>query len=363
MKKLLVVFRNIIIGLIVLVVILVVLVWGITFHPRDTQSMAVNCEDNAPILQQGQPIKALTYNVQYMAGKNYVFYYDLPNDAGPDERPSSEDITATLAEVARIIEDEDPDFILLQEVDDGSKRTDKEDQLARLLSLLPDEYKCHTSAFYWKAGFVPHPRIMGAIGHKLSIISKYRIEDSTRYQLPVNDADLLTKQFSPKRAILETRLPVEGADDFMLLTTHLEVANRGAEIKQQEIAKLDEVLSAIDGKGNPWLLSGDFNLLPPGGYDLLWEGQQVNFREKSEIEPLYNKYNVFPGPAEVFSDTPENWFTMFINDPSVPELDRTLDYFFYSNNLMMENAYVRNEDTLAISDHLPVIAEFVLPNQ
>jgi len=363
MKRLLIIFRNIIIGLIGLGVVAVVLIWAITFHPRETQFMVVECEDNAPILQQGQSIKALTYNVQYMAGKNYVFYYDLPNDAGPDERPSSEDITATLAEVARIIKDEDPDFILLQEVDDGSKRTDYEDQLARLLSLLPGEYKCHTSAFYWKAGFVPHPRIMGAIGQKISIISKYRIDESTRYQLPINDADLLTRQFSPKRAILEARLPVEGGDDFMLLTTHLEVADRGAEIKQQEIAKLDDVLQSIDLQGNPWLLSGDFNLLPPGGYDLLWEGQQVNFRKVSEIEPLYNKYNVFPGPTEIFSDNPENWFTMFINDPSVPELDRTVDYFFYSDILTLKNAFLRNEDTLAISDHLPVIAEFTLPNQ
>lgn len=361
MQKLLMVIRNIFIGLIILVAILVVLVWAITFHPPDTQSMTVVCEDNPPILQQGQSIKTLTYNIQYMAGKNYVFYYDLPNDAGPDERPSAEDITATLAEVARIIKDEDPDFILLQEIDDGSKRTDKEDQLARLLTLLSEEYKCHTSAFYWKAGFVPHPRIMGAVGHKLSIISKYRIEDATRYQLPINDADLLTKQFSPKRAILETKLPVEDGADFFLLTTHLEVANRGSEIKQQEIAKLDDVLRAIDREGNPWLLGGDFNLLPPGGYELLWDGQHVNFREISEIEPIYNNYNVFPGFTEVSGDNPGTWFTMFINNPTVPELDRTVDYFFYSDVLTLNSAYVRSEDTLAISDHLPVIAEFMLP--
>ena len=361
MNKVLKVFRNIFIGLAILVVALVALVWAVTFHPSDTKEVLVVCDEGAPILQPGGVIKSLTYNVQYMAGKNYVFFYDLPNDAGLDERPSAEDITATLGEVARIIKDEDPDFILLQEIDDGSKRTDNEDQLARLLELLPDEYKCHTSAFYWKAGFVPHPRIMGTIGHKLSIISKYRIETALRYQLPINPADLLTQQFSPKRAILEARLPVEGEKDFLLLTTHLEVANRGPEIKQQEIAKIDEVLQSIDQAGNPWLLGGDFNLLPPGGYEFLWDGQQNNFREVSEIEPLFNRYNVFPGLVEVTGDNPKNWFTMFINDPSVPELDRTIDYVFYSDNLTMTRAHVRNNDTLTISDHLPVIAEFTLP--
>ena len=361
MNKLLKVFRSIFIGLAILVVAFLILIWAITFHPSDTKEVSVVCDKDAPILQSGDAIKSLTYNVQYMAGKNYVFYYDLPNDAGPDERPSAEDITATLEEVARIIEDENPDFILLQEVDDGSKRTDNEDQLARLLVLLPDEYKCHASAFYWKAGFVPHPRIMGAIGHKISIISKYRIETAVRYQLPIHSSDPLTQQFSPKRAILETRLPVEDGDDFILLTTHLEVANRGPEIKQQEIAKINEVLKSIDQAGNPWLLGGDFNLLPPGGYEFLWDGQQNNFREVSEIGPLFDSYNVFPSLEEVTGDNPENWFTMFINDPSVPELDRTVDYFFYSDNLILTKAHVRNNDTLTISDHLPVIAEFTLP--
>lgn len=361
MKRLKRILRNLTLGILILLVLMVVLVWAITFHPRDSQEMAVSCESGAPTLNQGQEIKMLTYNVQYMAGKNYVFFYDLPHDAGPDERPSVEDITVTLAEVARIIKSEDPDFILLQEVDDGSDRTDNEDQLARLMELLPDDFKCHTSAFYWKAGFVPHPRIMGAIGHKMSIISKYQINEVTRYQLPIHQTDLVTQQFSPKRAILEARLPVDGGADFILLNTHLEVANRGPEVKQQEIARLEEVLSGIAASGNAWLLGGDFNLLPPGGYDLLWKGQEEFFREVSEIEPLFDSYNVFPGLAEVTGPNPENYFTMFINDPAVPELDRTVDFIFYSDLLSLSDAHVRSADTLAVSDHLPVIAEFTLP--
>jgi endonuclease/exonuclease/phosphatase family metal-dependent hydrolase len=174
------------------------LVWAITYHPAEVQAEAIVCAEDAPVLQPGQSLKVLSYNVQFVAGKNYVFFYDLPDDAGPDERPSAADIAQTVQEVARVIRAENPDVILLQEVDDGSARTDHEDQLARLRALLPQDYKCHTATFYWKAAFVPHPRIMGAIGQKLAIVSKYRLDRASRYQLALAPGNLLTQQSSTR---------------------------------------------------------------------------------------------------------------------------------------------------------------------
>ena len=352
----------IVIALILLVGFLVLLIWFMNFYPARVTAADVVCEENAPVLQSGQTFKVMTYNVQYMAGKNYVFFYDLPGDSGPDERPSAEDITLTLAEVARVIREEDPDAILLQEVDDGSARTDKEDQLARLMELLPAEYACQTSTFYWKSAFVPHGRIMGAIGHKMSVVSKYQITASTRYQLPLAPSDLLTQQFSPKRAILEARMPVNGGPDFLLMTTHLEVANRGPEVKEAEIAQIDTHLVGLNQAGNPWVLGGDFNLLPPGGYELLPAEQTANyFRPNTELGPIFEKYAVIPGAAEVSGDGYEDWFTMFVNDPRTTAPDRTLDYIFYSGDLTLMDGVVRQGDTWTISDHLPVIAVFRLP--
>lgn len=348
-------------GLAGLGILLGLLVWAITFHPAPSQAAAVVCPEEAPLLQPGQRLKALTYNVQFMAGKNYVFFYDLPHDAGPDERPAAVDIEQTLREVARLIRAEDPDVVLLQEVDDGSTRTDAEDQLARLLTLLPPAYRCHTAAFYWKAAFVPHPRIRGAIGQKLAIISKYRIEEATRYSLPQTPADPLTRQFSPKQAILEARLPVENDQDFMLLTTHLEVANRGAEIMQNQVAAVDQRLAALDQEGYVWLIGGDFNLLPPGQFEQLQASQQGDYRSETELKPLFERYQVIPGLEEVKGEQASQWYTRFVNDPSVGKPDRTLDYFFFAEGLTLVEGYVRQHDTLNVSDHLPVIAEFELP--
>jgi endonuclease/exonuclease/phosphatase family metal-dependent hydrolase len=349
------------ISLVIISGLMALLVWAITYHPSEVQDEAIVCAEDAPILQPGQSLKVLTYNVQFMAGKNYVFFYDLPNDAGPDERPSAADITCTVQEVARIIRDENPHIILLQEVDDGSARTDYEDQLARLLAFLPQDYKCRTSAFYWKAAFVPHPRIRGAIGQKLSIISKYRINQATRYQLALAPGNPLTQQFSPKQAILEARLPVENGQDFALLTTHLEVANRGTEVMQKQVAAVMERLDSLNQEGYAWLIGGDFNLLPPGQFDRLQEDQKSSFRAETELKPLFDRYNVVPSLEALNGDQGPQWYTRFVNDPSVTKPDRTLDYIFFADRVTLVNSYVRQHDTLSISDHLPVIAEFALP--
>ena len=46
-------------------------------------------------------LKVMTWNVQYLAGKRYVFWYDLPGGDGPDTRPSSEDLATTLDVIER----------------------------------------------------------------------------------------------------------------------------------------------------------------------------------------------------------------------------------------------------------------------
>ena len=129
-----------------IIILFLVLVWFTTYHPDEMQQESVTCSKQAPVLKPGQSLKVLSWNVQYMAGKNYFFYYDALDTPGPDERPSAEDVGATLREVARIINAEDPDIILLQEVDDGAKRTDYRDQLADLLPMISDAYLCQASA-------------------------------------------------------------------------------------------------------------------------------------------------------------------------------------------------------------------------
>jgi endonuclease/exonuclease/phosphatase family metal-dependent hydrolase len=337
------------------VLLAIVLVWSTTFHPRDGQPETIFCDGNAPILKPGQTLKVLSWNVQFMAGKGYLFFFELPNDAGPDERPLPADVARTTDEVARIIKEEDPDIVLLQEVDDGARRTGYTDQLRALLSKLPPAYRCHTSTFYWRARFVPHRRIMGSVGMKLSTISKYRITASIRHTLAAVPHNALVRQFHPKRAILETRLPVEGGKDFVVLNLHLDAFPKGSDVMRRQVSQLDAVLTGLSKENYPFVAGGDFNLLPPGQRMRLSPAEAGVYRQDTEMALLYTKYQVIPSLTNVDSPMYSNWFTHFPNSPGVVGPDRTIDYLVLSPQSQVLDAYVRQHDTLRISDHLPLV--------
>ncbi len=341
-----------------LVIVVSALVWIVTYHPHDVQIEPVVCPDDAPLINPGQNLKILTWNVQYMAGKNHVFWYDLLDESGPDERPSAADIASTLRAVARVVKDENPDIILLQEIDHGARRTDYEDQLEKLLALLPKTYVCHTSAYYWKALFVPHPRIMGSVGMKLSTISKYKIREARRHQLACIPKDPITRQFNLKRAILEARFPQTDGRTLVALNLHLDAFAQGTRTMQQQIEQTVTLLRELSQEGLNWVIGGDFNLLPPGdAYDRLAKSEKSYYNAETEIAALFKLFRGIPGLDEVNGLEYTKWFTHFPNKPGIAQPDRTIDYIFISGNLRLGDHYVRQHDTLEISDHFPVVAE------
>ena len=350
------------VAFIVMLVILFSLVWATTHHPDTIQDEPVVSSSGAPTVKAGQVLKIMSWNVQYMAGKNYIFWYDLNDGSGPDERPSSADMADTLSAVSTIIMDEDPDIILLQEIDDGAKRTDDVDQLSDLLACLPKAYRCHASAFYWKASFVPHPRIMGSVGMKLSTISKYRINEARRHQLAVLPKDPITRQFHLKRAILETRLPLTDGNQLVILNTHLESFDQGTSVRQRQVDQILSLLTQLSREGFTWVIGGDFNLVPSeSAYRRLVESEKRSYRPKTEISTIYQLYRGVPSLDQVNGSDYKKWFTHFSNKPFITKPDRTLDYIFISNNIQLGRHYVRQKDTFQISDHFPVVAEIRMP--
>ncbi len=350
-------------ALVALVAVLVVAVRLTTFHPAPLQPAAVTCSPSAPALAPGQHLKVLTWNVQFMAGKNHVFFFDLLDGSGPDERSTPAEIARTLDEVARVIRDEAPDVVMLQEVDHGAARTDHQDQVRELLDRLPPgTFPCRASAYYWKAAYVPHPRIHGAVGMTLAVLSRYRIGAAVRHQLALVPQDVVTRQFNVKRAVLETRLPVAGGGELAVLDTHLDAFAQGTDTMARQVREVDALVTSLSARGVPWVIGGDFNLLPPGGaYQRLPPAQRAYFDPETEAAPLFQHHQAVPTLDEVNGPEHERWFTHFPNDPSVGKPDRTIDYLFFDRRLGVGPHHVRQWDAGAISDHFPVVAEVQLP--
>jgi endonuclease/exonuclease/phosphatase family metal-dependent hydrolase len=228
-------------------------------------------------------------------------------------------VLANARAVANIIRQEDPDVILLQELDDGAGRTHFKDQLQLILSLLPADYAVHTSSFYWQADFVPHSELLGGVGMKMSIISKYRLTSAKRYALPaITTDDILARQYNLKRAIQGAYMPIEGG--------------------------------------------GKLNLLPSdAAYQDLDAGSRKYYNKGgTEITPLLERYNSVPSLPGTLGADRQDWFTHIANDNHSEAPDKTIDYILFTGKLALREHYVRSLGTIKISDHLPVVANFTL---
>ncbi len=343
-------------GIALIVAVLAVAVWTLTFHPEAVQPAPVVCTGHPQPLTPAQTVKILSWNVQYMAGKGYWFFYE----GGTDTTPTKAHIRQTLDQAARVIKAEDPDIVLLQEIDEAARRTHYTDQLKLLQKYLDERYPCRTEAFYWKSGFVPHPDIWGPVGMKLVILSKYRISKATRHQLPLIPENWVSRQFNLKRTLLAARIPYKDTE-IVVMNTHLSAFAQGTDTMERQVAAVKSILTSHTQAGRPWVAGGDFNLLPPGNaYSELTEQQKSAYRPQTEIKPLIEAFHVIPDPKDLSGPNRGNWFTHFPNDPDIKAPNKTIDYIFYADSLKRKSAHVRQANTLRISDHLPVVAEFTL---
>lgn len=304
--------RYTLLGLLLIFSLAVLSIYGLTWRPQPREAVPVSCSANAAPLVPGQALKVMTWNVQFLAGKRYVFWNDLAQ--GDDESPTLEDMAFSLDEVARVIRDEQPDVVLLQELDKGAKASDYQDQFKLLQERLADLYPCGTSAFDWKADFIPNPHIFGSVGRQLATLSRYRIEHAERVQLPVADANFISRQFQPKNALLVSYLPLSDGGQLAVLNTHLERATEPEETPSRQITAVAKTLDKFESTGTPWLIGGDFNQLPLGQYRRLPSEQRTPYSADSPLHLLWDKYPMIPTNNEASGIDREH----FIHRPKLP---------------------------------------------
>ena len=328
----------------------------LNYHPRPLEREEVSNMKAAPILSPDQPVKVITFNVQFLAGTGYDFFYD----GGPDTLVARSDIESTIARVAAFIADANPDFVLLQEVDCEARRTAYLDEVALLCGALPMELRNQVATFYWKSKFVPHPKIMGSAGTKLVLFSRYRLGTARRYQLPCTPGNLIERDFNFKRAILEVDIPLANGQILTILNTHLEAFPKGTDVMNRQIEKLLWRLKSLDDERRPWILGGDFNLLPPGQSVLLSPEARGLHSEPTEIVSIYGRYAGVPTIAEATGKQMRRYFTFTQRSGATRLPVRTLDYLFAAPKVSIGEHAVLQDGMTELSDHLPLMAHFGL---
>ncbi len=224
-------------------------------------------------------------------------------------------------------------------------------------------FGCYSHTPYWKAEFIMHPNILGPVNMRLMTLSKYRIQDATRHQLPRQENNFFERPFYFQRALLETRIATVDEREVALINTHFDAWGAGTGLMQKQIDRSLQILEALDQEGIPWVFGGDLNLLPPDGGRQRLKIAANNagvYEEATALVTLYDKYRGVPAIDDLKGENAQAWFTHFPNDPLIKSPDRTIDYLFYSAQWSPENTFVRQGRTWKVSDHLPVGGTFSL---
>ena len=329
----------------------------LNYHPKPIEQEDPVNLPRASFLSPGQRIKVLTYNVQFFAGTKYSFFYD----GGPDTLVDPRDIETTIRGFAAFIAAHDPDFILLQEVDQGARRTAYLDEVELVRAALPAALRNHVATYYWKSRFVPHPKILGSAGTRLVIFSRYPLAKARRYQLALSPGNPIERDFNFKRAILEVELTLANGETFVILNTHLEPFPKRTNVLERQIETVLWRLNTLDQLKRFWILGGDFNLLPPGQWARLPAAARISHSEPSEISPVFQRYDGVPRIGDATGEAMRKYFTFTQRSGADRIPVRTLDYLFAAPTVTIERYAVLQEGVAQLSDHLPVIGEFKLP--
>ena len=315
------------------------------FRPKPEEPVeVVDNREDTPL--QKKEFTVLSWNVGYCAlGEESEFFMDGGKEVRPD---SAKIIDKNYAGILKLLQAQDPDFIFLQEVDSGSKRSYQKDEVAELRKALqlPSAY-----ALNYACNYVPYPLpTLGRVRSGLLTFSDCGITEAKRISLPcpfswpVSMANL-------KRCLLVTRVPVEGTEhELVLVNLHLEAYDDG-EGKKAQTEQLLGFLEEEYKKGNYVIAGGDWNQIFPETLETY-----PNTHEELWTPGYLNRDDLSEGWTYVWDETFPT--CRLLNQPYDPKDNAGTQYYVIDGFLVSPNveasAKTLDED-FAFSDHNPVL--------
>jgi endonuclease/exonuclease/phosphatase family metal-dependent hydrolase len=288
---------------------------ALLWKPAARERVAVTGQ--ARTARLGETLRFLSWNIQYCGSRKHRFFYD----GGSAVHVPAPDVRETLAAVSTRLGD--VDVALLQEVDRGSDRTGRVDELAAL------GMPTFASASYHR-GWIPYPwPPLRSVDLHLAIASRVRLDAAERIALPAMNEPRWRRLFNLRRGILAARIPVEGGAALHVAVTHLSAFTAGDDTLTRQVAVVRAWMEERERRGEPWLLAGDFNALPPGAHH--------------PDEPPNRAMEGIPFRSLVHGETYQ---------PFGAAPDRQYDYVFASQGLTVTSPRVERHEA---SDHLPLV--------
>lgn len=330
----------------------------------DNQELAVENNQHAA-LKAGEEYTALSYNIGFGAyTPEFTFFMDTGEmlDGTKTQGSSSwaasrESVEACTDFDIAILQEHQPTFALLQEVDFGSTRSYGVDQTALIAQALPGMGSAEAVNFHSSFLFYPVTWPHGFANSCVMTLSSAQLSSAVRRSYPVSTS--LSKYFDLDRCFMVCRVPVEGGAELVLINNHMSAYDQGGTVRAQQLQMLCSVMEEEAAKGNYVIVGGDFNHALCGSAELYPSQQKLpswlSVLEDSELPEGFHV--VRPSNLEEVASC---------RDSDIPfeegvTYQTTVDGFIVSPNV---SASALNLDYgYAASDHNPVKLTFTLQEQ
>ncbi len=315
------------------------------YKPGETE--IVFDSENASVLKDSV-FDAMIWNIGYAGlDASMDFFYD----GGKMVRPEKEAVSKNLKGIMLTLEDYlDYDFILLQEVDRGSKRSYYHNIYEYTSNLFEP---CHSSfGTNYNVSFVPIPlkAPMGKVESGLHTISAEIPGIVNRYSFPGNYSWPMSL-FMLDRCFLESRYAMPGGKELVLINTHNSAYDDGS-LRKQQMDFMKKILLKEYEAGNYVIVGGDWNQTPHG-FVPEFDGDIFDEEMLTYIDADYPEAD-WTWAFDSSIPTNRRVQTPYIRGETLTTL---IDCFLLSPNIQLLEVKGRTLD-FAYSDHQPVCIKF-----
>ncbi len=237
------------------------------------------------------------------------------------------------------------DFILLQEVDQDSKRSRYYNQKDSLISLLENHHPDYCTNN--KVSFLPKPlfKPVGKINSGLLTLSSYRPLKSVRHSFPFSYA-YPVKLIKPDQCFLVNRYLLQNNKQLLIVHLHNFLFKK-KNIHHEQIKYLKQFIKKEYQKGNYIIVGGNWNIYPP------------NFKPRftKDLPDTKNTKNITQniGRGWKWAYDPNSPTNRSLQNKYIQGKTKTrlTDFFLLSPNISLKQ--IKNLDYgFTYSDHQPV---------
>jgi endonuclease/exonuclease/phosphatase family metal-dependent hydrolase len=323
------------VALLILLVLFAFFFWASSNQLDPSTYHVLSKSDRQSSVFSSDTFRIATYNMGYLSGMTN----NLP------VRRTRELYEENAQILLDWVEDRKPDILCVQEIDYKASRSFQIDQSSLLLE--KTRFHCAADAVNWDKTYVPFPYGLpsvnfGSILSGQSIFSIHSMHLEDRIALARPSHPFYYDAFYLERLAQIVRIEINERQ-IVVINVHLEAWD--AEIREHQASELLDIIQQY-ADSLPILLAGDFNATPPGALKPYGSDKTLEIIFKnSRMKPALSQEKYFANESL--------YFTYSTAEPNI-----RIDYILYDS--LWFDVLEARIDPIRPSDHLPVVADFIL---